>query len=169
MSRRPVTVQAVLDALAPAQRESLLALNPHLAAPKTGAARRKQEPVFAVLRRDGARLVLWCKGLRLVSEANAHEPWPVRARRARAQGAVVAAGLAEAAPMPTPCVVTIARVGRALLDSDNLVGSAKHVRDAVAAWLGVGDSPSDPVRWEVTQERGEGYATRVVIAPEGVE
>lgn len=169
MSRRAlVTVQAVLDALAPAQRESLLALNPHLAAPKQGATRRRAEPVSAVVRRDGARLVLWCKGLRLESEANAHEPWQARARRARAQAAAVAAGLAQTEPVPTPCAVTITRVGRGVLDSDNLAGSAKHVRDAVAAWLGVGDSPSDPVRWEVLQEKGEGYAVRVVVAPEAV-
>jgi len=167
MSRQPITAQALLDALAPAQRERFLAINPHLAAPPKAAARRKQEPTPAIVRHDGARIVLWCKGLRLESEANAHEPWQVRARRAKAQAAVITTGLGSTAPVPTPCVVTITRIGRGTLDTDNLAGSAKHVRDAVAAWLGVGDSPADPVRWEVTQERGEGYAVRVVIAPEG--
>lgn len=39
------------------------------------------------------------------------------------------------------------------LDSDNLSGSLKAVRDAVADWLGI-DDKSELVRYEYAQERG---------------
>lgn len=50
------------------------------------------------------------------------------------------------------------------LDTDNLQGSAKHVRDAVARWLGVNDR--DPrVTWHVGQEHGRVYEVRIVVRP----
>lgn len=91
-------------------------------------------------------------GLRLVSEANAHEHHWLRVRRATAHHEAVALHLrARRAPAP-PATVTITRLAPASLDSDNLQGSAKHVRDAVAKWLRVDDR--DPrVTWRVAQER----------------
>ena len=64
---------------------------------------------------------------------------------------------------PAPCDVRIVRVSRSRLDTDNLQGSAKHVRDAVARWLGVDDR--DPrVTWHVGQESGA-TAVRIVVRP----
>ena len=66
--------------------------------------------------------------------------------------------------MTPPAVVTITRLAPTSLDSDNLQGSAKHVRDAIAAWLGVDDR--DPrVTWHVGQERQKTYGVRLALRP----
>jgi hypothetical protein len=52
------------------------------------------------------------------------------------------------------------------MDDDNRTASAKGVRDAVAAWLGVDDG-SESVRWEVRGEVARGYAVRISV--EGCE
>lgn len=52
-------------------------------------------------------------------------------------------------------VVTIIHQNSHLMDSDNLAGAAKGLRDKIAAWLGCDDSPTDPVRWVVDQCPGE--------------
>jgi hypothetical protein len=50
-------------------------------------------------------------------------------------------------------VVTITRIGPRQLDSDNAVGSAKHVRDQVAACLGLDDGDKR-LTWNVEQAKG---------------
>lgn len=62
-----------------------------------------------------------------------------------------------------PCVVTITRLANSNgLDSDNLLSSAKGIRDQIAAWLGVDDR--DPrVTWEYAQERAKEYGVRVEV------
>lgn len=107
-------------------------------------------------------------GLRLVSEANAHTHWRLRAKRAKAQRNVVAlvlrATVTRSMMLVAPLDVTITRVAPSRgLDSDNLAGSAKHVRDQIAAELGV-DDRDDRVCWRVTQVRGA-WATLIAISP----
>jgi len=84
--------------------------------------------------------------VKTVSEANNHAHWRYRARRARAQRhttrLALSSHLARAA-VALPCVVSLTRLSTRTLDDDNLRGSLKHVRDEVAAWLGVNDA--DPV------------------------
>lgn len=113
---------------------------------------------------DGALVVTL--PIRLVSEANAHEHWRVRQRRAKAQRELAAMLLANAfgRPPAPPLVVTITRIAPCALDSDNAVGSAKSVRDGVADFLGVNDR-SPLVTWVVEQERGEPrtYGARVEV------
>lgn len=102
--------------------------------------------------------------LRLVSEANAHEHWRERQRRAKQQRELVRLTLRTRPKVAVPCDVTIVRVAPACLDTDNLQGSAKHVRDEVAAWLGIDDR--DPrVTWNVVQVRGapREYGIRIIV------
>lgn len=106
--------------------------------------------------------------IKLVSEANAHQDWRKRAKRAKAQGHVTTlacrAGL-RFAMADAPLIVTITRIAPRALDSDNLQGAGKHVRDAVAICLGIDDR--DPrVEWRVRQEKGapKSYATRIEVA-----
>lgn len=105
--------------------------------------------------------------IRLVSEANAHEHWRTRQKRAKAQreAAYVATKSAIArAVVRLPATVTITRIAPSMLDSDNAVGSAKHIRDGIADALGINDR--DPaVTWVVRQERGapRQYAVRVEV------
>lgn len=103
--------------------------------------------------------------MKLVSEANEAGHTLAKARRTATQRSSVAATLrVMAGPViPPPCRVVITRVFPHRLDSDNLVGSAKHVRDGVADWLGVDDR--DPrVEWLVAQESGPA-AVRIEFLP----
>lgn len=102
----------------------------------------------------------------LVSEANAHEHWRKRQKRAKSQRGLTTFWLRayRRSPPQVPLVVTIVRVAPREVDSDNLVGSAKHVRDGVADYLGVNDRSKDVV-WVVRQEKGppRTYGTKVEI------
>lgn len=103
-----------------------------------------------------------------VSEANARAGhWGERASRARAQRKAVTARLSAFRPPPAgPLVVELIRVSPRYLDTDNLQGALKACRDAVAAWLRVGDGPTSPVVWVYGQERhGALRAIGVIIRP----
>jgi len=84
-------------------------------------------------------------------------------RRAAGERAVVSAALAGIAPPAGPWRVTLTREGRGTMDDDGLASAGKAVRDAVAAWLGVGDSPAAPVAWHYCQRRARGYAVTVRV------
>jgi hypothetical protein len=103
-------------------------------------------------------------GLRLTS-LNAREHWRAKAARVKRERHATTVALwtqvGRACPLPPPLVVTITRVAPRALDDDNAVGAAKHVRDAVAAWLAIDDR--DPrVTYVVRQERGP-VAVRIEI------
>mgnify|MGYP001243277840 FL=1 len=111
-------------------------------------------------------IVVEIPGLRLVSELNQHEHFRVRAKRAQDHHAIVGSTLRVmgGAVVPLPCRVAVTRVAARALDvGDNLQSSAKHVRDAVAEWLGIDDRDAR-VEWSVAQERGP-YGVRVEIVP----
>jgi hypothetical protein len=109
--------------------------------------------------------------LRLVSEANAHEHWRHRQKRAREHHAVV--NMVATVPMRdaamhlhrgTDLVVTITRVAPRMLDSDGAVISGKYVRDAIAKLLGINDN--DPrVEWRYAQRKGKvrEYAVEIKV------
>lgn len=157
----------LLSHLSPEQRARLAAIqrDPRAAALCSGRApvvAAKREPVEASARAEGVEVIVVLKGLRLVSEANTRGHWSGRAGRSTAARALVGGALAGVAVPPGPWCVRIVRAGPRALDTDNLAGSAKAVRDAVAAWLGVDDGPEAPVAWEYGQRRG-GYLVEIVI------
>ena len=112
--------------------------------------------------------------IRLVSEANSHTHWRERQKRAKEQRLAAEMSLRAAVRnmrgrlvlnpwIPTILVVTITRIAPRALDSDNAVGSAKHIRDGVADALGVNDR--DPrVEWVVRQRKSDGHAMPSVPA-----
>ncbi len=103
--------------------------------------------------------------MKLVSEANTRGHTFAKAGRvAAARGSTTAVLRVMAGPViAPPCRVVITRVFSCQLDSDNLTGSAKHVRDGVADWMGVDDR--DPrVEWLVAQEKGPA-AVRIEVTP----
>ena len=108
--------------------------------------------------------------VKLVSEANSHEHWRNRQRRAKLQRSMAKTALgADVKGPPPPYVITITRIGPRTLDSDNLAGSAKAVRDGVADWLGIDDGDKR-LTWEYAQ-RSDGagvYACEVMIAADMV-
>jgi hypothetical protein len=101
--------------------------------------------------------------IRTWSEANLREHWGRRARRFRKQreAARILVRAARAgergAPGPVtrdqPLAITLTRIGQRALDSDNLAGALKAVRDGVADALGMDDG--DPrLVWRYAQRKG---------------
>ena len=92
---------------------------------------------------------------KLVSEANMREHWAIKNKRKKAQQrAVELVWLAERVRVAPPVLVTLTRVGVRKLDSDNLAGSAKGVRDQIAKLIGVDDGDERKVRWVYEQRKG---------------
>lgn len=109
--------------------------------------------------------------LRLVSEANMHEHWRKRHARSVSHKRIVGFVLntvARTKPLGD-LVVTITRVAPRLLDSDNAVGSAKHVRDGIALWLGRDDGPTSGIEWRVEQQKSAAGVYRVEVRIETAE
>lgn len=101
--------------------------------------------------------------LRLYSTLNQREHWAKRAKRAkneRAWGFEATRRWPALAP-GARATVTITRIAPRKLDSDNLAGSAKSVRDGVADRLQVNDG-DERITWLYGQEKGA-YAVRIVV------
>jgi hypothetical protein len=80
--------------------------------------------------------------IKTVSEANKREHWTVRSRRRKAQqqeADVMLLNALQGRKVKLPCLVKLTRVGPKLLDSDNLAGAFKAIRDALARRIGVDD------------------------------
>lgn len=114
--------------------------------------------------------------IRTVSEANAHEFWRVRQKRAKQQRGITALmcrGLlrnlrADEFDALPALDVRMIRIASRELDSDNLPSSMKHCRDGVADAFGIDDR--DPrVTWHYAQERGapKEYAVRIEVRQRG--
>lgn len=104
--------------------------------------------------------------IKITSPANgSHGHWAADAKRRKDQRTIVKWGLQPLERPALPVVVTLVRIGVRDLDTDNLAGGFKSVRDEVAQWLGCGDSTRDPVTWVYQQQRGERgqYAARIKI------
>ena len=131
-------------------------------AAKTVAGAKPCADMGADVARDGGAVTLQIP-VRLYSTLNLREHWAVKAKRAKQHRlAVVSAWIRQ--PMPRiadDLIVTITRVGKRLLDGDNLQASAKHVRDGIADCLGCDDA--DPrIEWRYGQKKGE-YAVEIRI------
>ena len=115
--------------------------------------------------------------VKTVSEMNAREHWATKNRRFEKQRQEL-----DAAFLPVEGVftafaswlkknetgkvrVTFIRIGKKLLDGDNLQSAFKKCRDSVAGWIGVDDG-SDRYRWEYEQQTGLEYAVRIKIETE---
>ena len=105
--------------------------------------------------------------MRTVSTLNAREHWSARAKRARFERQLAYFTLlGTRAEAPAGRVrVTLTRVvpprGR-MLDSDNLHGSLKAVRDGVADWLQRQDN--DPgIEWRYAQAKAALWAVSIRI------
>ena len=164
--KTPDRLRALLASLDDAARESLLRRNPHLVEQyNQEVARARQIDSRVTIDADGV-IHLAFNGMKLESEMNVREFWPARQARAKRQRRAAAGALAS---IPRPVAnwwkVEITRLGPRPLDTDNRDGSAKHVRDAVAEWLGTGDGVSAPVEWSVTQLKSKTYGCLVRIEP----
>lgn len=101
--------------------------------------------------------------LKTVNELNDHSHWRKRQKRAKQQHHVVSLVVATLRKPRVPCVVELTRISPGRLDSDGAVASQKHVRDAIAKWIGVDDKHDDIVEYRVSQEHGKEYGVRVRV------
>ena len=86
-----------------------------------------------------------------------------QAKKERQRAAVETANLILHYPVRFPVEVTLIRVGKRLLDDDNLAGAFKHIRDGVAQSLGIDDGDKSKVTWKYQDERGPDYWVKVRI------
>lgn len=103
-------------------------------------------------------------GIKAQNSQNARLHWAQKARVSKSEkqraslGLLTAEGFRDLRPLLR---VTLVRVGPRQLDTDNLSGALKGVRDGVAARLRIDDG-SPLIEWRYEQERGE-YAVRVRV------
>ena len=161
MTARALTVAAVRESLTAEQWAALERINPHLAAP-VARARQRGDLVEAHAHRDGPRVTVVAKGLRLALTKNARLHPLAEARARRRERQVIDRALAGVAPPAGPWRVVITRIGPRVMDTDNVDTAAKGVRDSIAAWCGVDDGDS-AWTWEVRGEVARGYAVRITI------
>ena len=123
---------------------------------------------------SGAAGISFVLPIHTVSESNCHEHWRNRQRRAKLQRGVSAvmsgphlraAGYLGVFERESPNLsVTLTRIAPRSLDSDNLAGSQKHVRDGIADCLGI-DDRDKRVTWTYGQRKGAAktYAVEVKV------
>lgn len=98
------------------------------------------------------------------SESNTTGQLKAKLLRKSATKAAVFGSLPVLAEVPPgPWWVTLTRIGGRQLDSDNLQGSMKVVRDCVADWLQVNDGDRTRVRWKYRQRPGWSPAVGIKI------
>lgn len=103
--------------------------------------------------------------LRTSRGLNAREHHMARARRVRKEREAVAWMLRTATMPALPCSVLLTRIAPSNgVDSDNLQGSLKAVRDQVAEWLGVDDKDTAAVYYLYSQRRGA-WGVEISFAP----
>ena len=104
--------------------------------------------------------------LKIESSLNLREHWRVRANRNSSHRSAAWFSLKAAGRWDQfPCVVTLTRIAPRELDSDNLQGGFKSVRDGVADWLTLNDNDRR-IEWRYAQEKGAAkqYAARIEVA-----
>jgi hypothetical protein len=98
--------------------------------------------------------------LQTISELNVREHWRVGHLRHKGQKFLVKTYLTNYnVPRMVPVIVTMVRIGKKKLDSDNLQGAFKYVRDAVADYFFPGlaagrADENEEMHWRYDQEIG---------------
>ncbi len=98
-----------------------------------------------------------------ISEANVSEHWTKSKKRKDLQKRWVKILFLKHKPkIDLPIHIKLTRIGKKLLDSDNLPVSMKYIRDEVANYLIPGKAPgqadNDPrLSWEYDQKIGKNY------------
>lgn len=106
--------------------------------------------------------------LKLGSLANARLHWAARAKIAANQRMSAGIAVATSKDWRAPSgriVISLTRVGRRMLDDDNLQAAFKHVRDGVADALGIDDGDKR-LTWVYSQRTGKEYAVEIEIGAE---
>ena len=107
--------------------------------------------------------------IRTVSESNMREHWSAKHRRHKKQKGIVLMYLRHNGEIQLPCTVKMIRRSKRMLDDDNLIGSMKAVRDAIADFIIPGLAPgraddNKTIRWQYDQVKGD-HAVIVQVFP----
>ena len=92
--------------------------------------------------------------IKVESEANKREHWRKVNKRKQEQREATHMAVAAAfkkTPLQAPLIVTLTRIGPRKLDSDNVVGGFKFVRDGVAKAVGIDDGDRARIGWNYAQ------------------
>jgi hypothetical protein len=117
-----------------------------------------------------AAVQLWIP-IETKSTANLREHWSKRARRVANERRTVEAMWRSVEQRAMRNIVQgkrvrsvgFVRVGKRLLDSDNLGGALKAVRDEIARQLGIDDGPTTGIAWRYAQSTGREVGVLVEI------
>lgn len=143
------------DCLTYHQLRSMAARNGLLAAfdaangppPATATKAVPSAPVGAV---RIVSLTMWFPII-VVSEANQRVHWTTRYRRFKHQAVTLRSMVAGIKLPALPVCITLTRHDARLLDTDNLGGAFKSVRDELARIYGVDDAPDGKITWAYAQ------------------
>lgn len=109
----------------------------------------------------------WFLPILTKSEANMHEHWSHKSKRAVQQKKVVWAKWNQVQPQVSlPCIVTLTRCAMKILDEDNLMIAFKAIRDQLAdlilPGLAKGQADGDPrIKWEYAQEKAKIHGIKI--------
>lgn len=113
------------------------------------------------------KTIEWQIPIHTVSEANTQEHWTKKKKRHDLQKRWIWLFFKKERPdISFPCHIKLTRIGKKMLDSDNLPVSMKWIRDTVADTLIPGKAPgqadNDPgLSWEYDQQIGKEYAVKI--------
>lgn len=103
--------------------------------------------------------------IRTKSEANLREHWAAKAKRVKLQRSLarnIVMSKIFQLKKSQQYRITLTRTGPRRLDSDNLAGSFKAIRDGIADALEVDDG-STFLCWEYKQEKGRDFSVTITI------
>jgi hypothetical protein len=114
-------------------------------------------------------MIEWKIPIKTVSESNCMEHWAKKHKRHKAQKEAIAWEL-KPFKFVLPCSVWLTRIAPRKLDSDNLQGAFKWIRDAISETITgckiAGRADDDPrISWHYQQEKGrpKEYAIKIAI------
>ncbi len=96
---------------------------------------------------------------------NSRASWRAKHRSVKSQKVAVGWFLTRNKPPKEPILVRLTRISPAsvLPDDDNVVGSLKAVRDAIADWAGIDDRHRDRIRFVYEDPVRGPWAVKAVI------
>lgn len=112
-----------------------------------------------------------CVDIRVISESNIREHWSKAAKRHRDQKFITTQALIYAnASKSLPVDITMIRMGKRHLDSDNLQSAFKYVRDAISEYFIEGTLPGraddhKDLYWHYDQQKSSQYYIVIKISP----
>lgn len=107
--------------------------------------------------------------IKVVSEANRRDHWTVKRKRASNQKIyILTTCKKQIKPLPTDAtaIITLTRIGKMKLDTDNLAISFKAVRDAISYLLRIDDG-DDRLTWLYAQEKARKKDKNPSLLPNG--